>query len=298
MTSIRKAALACVASAVLALPMSAAAQGLPNQDTFFTFSQSVELPNKTLPAGTYLFQLADSPSNRHIVKVMSQDRKEIHATLMAIPYYSTDRPSDDPQVRFMESPAQANGTNGTNGAAAGTNAIKIWFYPGNSVGHEFIYPRSQAMRIAARTGNSVLTTKSETEISETVADTDLTRVDRGGTDSSVDMSNRTTETTTDTQASTTQQQPVTEPARTTDTQTAQTQSQPMPERTAETPQTTPDRTAQTSQPMSDRTARTDTARTETTRTDLPNTAGFLPLLAVIGIGSLVGSRLLRRSRRV
>ena len=158
MTSIRKAALACVASAVLALPLSAAAQGPVNQDTFFTFSQDVELPNKTLPAGKYLFQLADSPSNRHIVKVMSADRKEIYATLLAIPYYSNDRPSDDPQVRFMETPA--SGTNG-NTAAAGTNAIKIWFYPGNSVGHEFIYPRSQAMRIASRTGSSVLTTKSE-----------------------------------------------------------------------------------------------------------------------------------------
>ena len=43
-------------------------------------------------------------------------------------------------------------------------------------------------------------------------------------------------------------------------------------------------------PMPERTA-------TATRTELPNTAGLLPLLAVIGIGSLVGSRLLRRSRR-
>ena len=54
MTSIRKAALACVASALLALPLGAAAQSPRNQDTFFTFSQNVELPNKTLPAGKYL----------------------------------------------------------------------------------------------------------------------------------------------------------------------------------------------------------------------------------------------------
>src|SRR5262245_13446322 len=107
MTSIRKAALACVAGALMVLPVSAAGQtGPANQDTFFTFSQTVELPNTTLPAGTYLFQLMDSQSNRHIVKVMSRDRKELHATLLAIPYYSTDRPSDEPQVRFMETPAQ------------------------------------------------------------------------------------------------------------------------------------------------------------------------------------------------
>jgi hypothetical protein len=285
MKSIRKAALACVASAVLALPFVAGAQGPANQDTFFTFSQDVELPNKTLPAGKYLFQLADSPSNRHVVKVMSADRKEIHATLLAIPYYSNERPSDEPQVRFMETPAA--GTNGTNGtaAAAGTNAIKIWFYPGRSVGHEFIYPRSQATRIASRTGSSVLTTKSETEIEASVADTDLTRVDRAGTDTAVSIEAR-TETT---------------PATTRDpeaTASAADQTQPPAQpRMTETPrQTTADTTTQstpdrTSAPVADR-------DTDAARTDLPNTASFLPLLALIGIGSVVGSRLLRRSRRV
>lgn len=242
MKSIRKVALASVASALLALPLNAAAQGPANQDTFFTFSQSVELPGKTLPAGTYFFQLADSPSNRHIVKVMSQDRKQLHATLLAIPYYSNERPSDKPQVRFLETPAQAS-----NGGVP-TNAIKIWFYPGNPTGHEFIYPRSQAMRIASRTGESVLTTKTDAEVTDTVAEADLTRVDRAGADTTVDTSNRaTTETQTTASAET-------QPAR------------------AERSQAAP-------------------------RRDLPNTAGLLPLVAVIGVGSLVGSRLLRRSRR-
>jgi hypothetical protein len=294
MTSIRKAALACAASAMLALPLSAAAQGPANQDTFFTFSQSVELPGKTLPAGTYFFQLADSPSNRHIVKVMSQDRKELHATLLAIPYYSTDRPSDEPQVRFMETPAQAAG------GAAGTNAIKIWFYPGTSTGHEFIYPREQAMRIASRTGQSVLTTKTEESIeASSVADTDLTRVDRGGVDSTVDMSNRSTATTT----TNTSQTPATSTAANTTTQTppAQpTQTNPVPSPEVDrTPVTTaqpaPDRSAA---PATDRTTQTDRTAQVNNRNELPNTAGILPLLALIGIGSVVGSRMLRRSRRV
>ena len=285
MKSIRKAALACVASALLALPVSAAAQGPVNQDTFFTFSQAVELPGTTLPAGTYFFQLADSPSNRHIVKVMSQDRKQLHATLLAIPYYSNDRPSDEPQVRFMETPAQAAG------GAAGTNAIKIWFYPGTSTGHEFIYPREQAMRIASRTGQSVLTTKTEESIeASTVADADLTRVDRGGADSTVDMSNRsnttTTQTTTSTADTTTARAPVSQP-----TQTAPV---PSPE-TDRTPATTAQTTERTTTP--ERTAQTARADVND-RDQLPNTAGILPLLALIGIGSLVGSRMLRRSRRI
>lgn len=269
MTSIRKAALACAAGALLAMPLSAAAQGPRNQDTFFTFSQAVELPNKTLPAGKYLFQLADSPSNRHIVKVMSADRKEIYATLMAIPYYSNDRPSDEPQVRFMETPAQsANG--------AGTNAIKIWFYPGTTTGHEFIYPRSQAMRIAARTNQSVLTTKSETEVSETVADADLTRVDRAGTDTAVSIEARTE----------------TAPPAAADPEASA--SATAPAQVRETPRTTTAQVDRTAPSTADRAPVRDRG---TDRTDLPNTASLLPLLAVIGIGSLVGSRWLRRSRR-
>jgi hypothetical protein len=302
MTSIRKAALACVASAMLVLPLSAGAQGPVNQDTFFTFSQAVELPGKTLPAGTYFFQLADSPSNRHIVKVMSQDRKELHATLLAIPYYSTDRPSDEPQVRFMETPAQA-----ANGAA-GSNAIKIWFYPGTSTGHEFIYPRAQATRIAARTGQSVLTTKTEESIeASSVGDSDLTRIDRGGVDSAVDMSNRTTATTT----TETQTTASAETTRTPVSQPTQTAPVPSPE-VDRTPATTapPTATAQSNTAQStdrmtpqstDRSAAPAQERTtaRTARTDLPNTAGILPLLALIGLGSLVGSRMLRRrSRRV
>ena len=295
MKSIRKAALACVASAMLVLPVNAAAQGPVNQDTFFTFSQSVELPGKTLPAGTYFFQLADSPSNRHIVKVMSQDRKELHATLLAIPYYSTDRPSDEPQVRFMETPAQA--ANGT----AGTNAIKIWFYPGTSTGHEFIYPREQAMRIASRTGQSVLTTKTEESIeASSVADADLTRIDRGGVDAAVDISNRSNttasaETTTAPRAeTTTAQAPVSQP-----TQTAPVPSPETDRTPATTAQSTTDRGAMTTdRTMPERSAQTAGADVNRDRSQLPNTAGLLPLLALIGIGSLVGSRMLRRSRRI
>jgi len=178
MTSIRKVALACITAAMVTMPLVAGAQGPVNQDTYFTFSQAVELPKTTLPAGRYFFQLMDSQSNRHIVKVMSEDRKQLLATLMAIPYYSNDRPTDEPQVRFMETPSQA-----ANGGTP-TNAIQIWFYPGNSVGHEFIYPRSQALQIASRTGQSVLTTKTDTEVAE---NSELSRVDRNGADTEANM---------------------------------------------------------------------------------------------------------------
>lgn len=267
MTSIRKVALACVTASLLTWSANAGAQGPANQDTFFTFSQAVELPGKTLPAGTYFFQLADSPGNRHIVKIMSQDKKDVHATLMAIPYYSNERPSDEPQVRFMETPAST-------AAAGGTNAIRIWFYPGNSVGHEFIYPRAQAMRIAQRTQEPVLTTKADTEISESVSESDLTRVDRTGTD----VATATAEASPENPTPAPQREQIgglaTPPAST-----------PAPEPSAAREPTPAPEPA----PAPER----DDAPA---RDELPATASLLPLLALIGAGSLVGSRLLRRAR--
>jgi hypothetical protein len=248
MASIRKVALACMTAAMVTMSVNAGAQAPRNQDTFFTFSQAVELPKTTLPAGTYFFQLMDSDSNRHIVKVMSQDRKQLHATLMAIPYYSNDRPPDDPQVRFLETPA-------ANGAAA-SNAIKIWFYPGNSVGHEFIWPRDKAMQLARATGQPVLTTKTEDESSE------LTRVDGAGAEASVES-----------EAS----QPAPAPQREQIGALATPPAEPAP--TPE-PRVAP---APTPEPAP--------------RSDLPATAGVLPLLALMGLGSVAGSRLLRRARR-
>jgi hypothetical protein len=253
MASIRKVALACMTAAMVTMSVNAGAQGPRNQDTFFTFSQAVELPKTTLPAGTYFFQLMDSDSNRHIVKVMSQDRKQLHATLMAIPYYSNDRPPDDAQVRFLETPA-------ANGVAA-SNAIKIWFYPGNSVGHEFIWPRAKAMQLAKATGQTVLTTKTEDESSE------LTRVDSAGVDATVAAN--------ETEAS----QPAPEPQRERIGALATPPAEPAPksERVAE-PAPAP-------------------APEPAPRSDLPATAGVLPLLALMGLGSMAGSRLLRRARQ-
>ena len=257
MTSIRKVALGCMTAALVTISVNAGAQGPANQDTYFTFSQAVELPKTTLPAGTYFFQLMDSPSNRHIVKVMSQDRKQLHATLMAIPYYSTDRPSDEPQVRFLETPA-------ANGVAA-SNAIKIWFYPGTSTGHEFIWPRDKAAQLARATGQSVLTTKTDDESSE------LSRVNGDGIEAVVDA----TEPEASVQASA---------STTTETQPAPAQREQIGALATPPAAPAPDRDV-------------EPAPVAEPRTDLPATAGVLPLLALIGFGSIAGSRMVRRARQ-
>lgn len=257
MTLMRKFTLACVVAAATAV-LPSAAQGQPaNQDTYFTFSAPVELPGATLPAGRYLFVLADSPSNRHVVRVMSDDRKKLYTTVMAIPSYQVGKPSDEPEIRFMEAPEN------------GPHAIKLWIYPGRTTAHEFLYPRSQATRLARVTAEPVLTVKTEAPITETVVDTDMTRIDREGRDADASAETATLEA----DANATRGSVDTRASSTT---SAEVQPAPAPQRYEPAPA-----------------PRTRTAD----RTELPGTASSLPLIALIGLGALAGSAWMRRLRR-
>jgi hypothetical protein len=97
-----------------------------NKKTIVTFSDSVEIPGQILPAGTYVFKLADSPSNRHIVQIWNADEDQILATILTIPNTRFETP-DDSLFEFDERPSDS------------PQALKVWFYPGNSTGEEFVY---------------------------------------------------------------------------------------------------------------------------------------------------------------
>jgi hypothetical protein len=133
--------------------------------TYFTFSTPVTLPGVTLPAGRYLFRLADPSGSRKVISVLSADGKTSLATLHTIPNQLPEAPRD-PEIRFMETPSNV------------PPVIKTWWYPGNSVGYEFIYPRQQALQLAKVTQEPVLTTVAETKDFEKA---DLSRISGSGT---------------------------------------------------------------------------------------------------------------------
>jgi hypothetical protein len=110
--------------------------------TIFTFSQPVELPGVTLPAGTYAFKVLDSLADRNIVQVFDKDQRKLYATVLAIPDY-TPQPSNKTIIKFSET---------TPGAP---KAIKEWFYPGESMGWEFVYPKKRATELAKASNQSV-----------------------------------------------------------------------------------------------------------------------------------------------
>jgi hypothetical protein len=106
-----------------------------DQKTIFTFSGPVEIPGQVLQAGTYVFKLADSQSDRDIVQVFSKDEKHLYGTFLAVPDHRL-RAAGKPIITFDES------------AAGSPEAVRAWFYPGDNYGHQFVYPKPKAVALA------------------------------------------------------------------------------------------------------------------------------------------------------
>ena len=97
-----------------------------NKKTIVTFNDAVEIPGQVLPAGTYVFQLADNSSYRHIVQIWSADQDQLLATILAIPSIRLETPNRT-IFEFDERPSDS------------PMALRYWFYPGESTGQEFVY---------------------------------------------------------------------------------------------------------------------------------------------------------------
>lgn len=102
-----------------------------------TFSAPVHLPSFDLAAGTYRFELADPVMDRKVIRVSSADGKKVYGLLLTVTDETNRTPSEkDPVVLFKEAPA------GT------PRAVQAWFYPGERIGYEIVYPRNEAIAIA------------------------------------------------------------------------------------------------------------------------------------------------------
>jgi len=153
--------------------VSTAFAQLPDRRTIFTFSGPVTIPGATLPAGKYVFRLAEPNTSARVVQVFSADGKKPYGMFFSHPAERADAASK-PEVRFMET---------ARGTAA---AIKTWWYPGERTGFEFIYPKDQARKLAQGTKESILTTKAQSSSTEQTNTSSLARVSSTGEEGNVD----------------------------------------------------------------------------------------------------------------
>lgn len=109
--------------------------GVYDQATKLTFNQPVQIPGRVLPAGTYWFVLANTPSSRNIVNIYDSDRSTLYATIITINTESLTI-GNEIIVTFAErEPMQPE-------------TLVSWRYPGESSGHQFVYSTSERHALA------------------------------------------------------------------------------------------------------------------------------------------------------
>lgn len=96
--------------------------------TILTVNQTIQVTDTVLEPGQYVLRLLESPSNRHVVQIFNRDQTHIINTVLAIPRQRLE-PTGHTAFTFWETPP------GT------TRALRTWFYPGDSFGQEFPYPK-------------------------------------------------------------------------------------------------------------------------------------------------------------
>jgi hypothetical protein len=145
------AMLCCFVFLALAITPRVKAQ-TANEKTIMTFTEPFEVPGvgaQVLPAGTYVFTLVDSLSDRNIVRITNEDGTHVFTTILAIDNVRL-KPTDKTVLTFKE---RGEGQ---------PEAIKAWFYPGYAWGQEFVYPKNRAIELAKIAQEPVLAMPVET----------------------------------------------------------------------------------------------------------------------------------------
>jgi hypothetical protein len=148
MKLIKRLSMASCIIAACAFLVSTAGADDWNKRTTVTFSAPIEVPGvgeHLLPAGTYVFKLLNSPSDRNIVQIFDADGTHLYTTILAISNYRL-RVTDKTVMTFRE---RAEGQ---------PEAIRAWFYPGANWGQEFVYPKMRALELAKIVQEPVLAT--------------------------------------------------------------------------------------------------------------------------------------------
>ena len=104
-----------------------------NEATTITFSAPVQIPGRVLPAGTYVFQQANS-DDLNLIQISNPDHSVLYATLKTVP---ADRMNSTVHTAIELAEPES-----------GTPILVKWFYPGRMTGHEFVYPKELKQEIA------------------------------------------------------------------------------------------------------------------------------------------------------
>src|SRR5882724_9562849 len=99
---------------------------IADKKTIVTVNQSIQVPGKVLPAGTYVFKLLNS-NDTTLVSIFNADETHLITTVQGI----SDSLQETPDKLILQFEERSSGQ---------PEALKAWFYPGYNDGVGFVYP--------------------------------------------------------------------------------------------------------------------------------------------------------------
>jgi hypothetical protein len=114
-----------------------------NKKSTLNAESPVEFPGIVLGPGVYIVRLKESGDKKSQVQVTNHDETQVLATLVAVPDLRV-RPDDNSEFVYHEI------------HGSGPQPVRSWFFPGDLVGLEFVYPEARAKEIAKATNDHVM----------------------------------------------------------------------------------------------------------------------------------------------
>src|SRR5689334_549875 len=147
-------AAALTVAAVLFLPAMLHGDEF-NLKTYITVSQPFQVPGAVLqPNVKYVLRRLDANAGtNHIVRVLNADETQVIATFFGISDVRLE-PAEDTILTFYET------------APGYPKPVHTWFYPGRTIGLEFVYPKETLAQITAHLKGAETSTVQTAEFSE------------------------------------------------------------------------------------------------------------------------------------
>lgn len=114
-----------------------------NKKSTLTVEQQVEFPGIVLDPGVYVVRLKESGEKRSEVQILNQSESQVLATVFAVPDLRV-RPEDNNEFLFHEVKSK------------GPRPVRSWYFSGDLVGLEFVYPEARAKEIAKDSEDHVM----------------------------------------------------------------------------------------------------------------------------------------------
>jgi len=242
---------------LIATPAGYAQAPAPESSTL-PVNEPLDVGGTILQPGTYVIRVVSPITDRHKVQITNVEGTKVFATLITVPHFL--KPGEEyPNTAFVFYP----------GGEGQTRALRTWFpaKPMSGHGHDIVYEQSRAKQLARATNENV-----------------VSYTQQEAADLQVVTPQETVET---------YQAPAPEPVTMTTPAPA-----PSPEPAPVTSMdTSSDTSADTSSEMSSSTPMTSATPTDSESPEMPQTAGPIPLIALLGIMSLGAAAVVRRARR-